>query len=121
MDVDIMKVETRKIMMSQAMAYGDAGVFRTIPSQAPIVMDVDIMKVENFDGIFFPEDSESRLDFSKVDFFLGKTTTAKTVQVSVEHEERIPKNVPIATVENKEAKNVSISAKHTTQVSVESE
>jgi len=118
---DACEGETRKIMMSQAMAYGDAGVFRTIPSQAPIVMDVDIMKVENFDGIFFPEDSESRLDFSKVDFFLGKTTTAKTVQVSVEHDERIPKNIPIATVENKETKNVSISAKNTTQVSVESD
>jgi len=116
---DACEGETRKIMMSQAMAYGDAGVFRTIPSQAPIVMDVDIMKVENFDGIFFPEDSESRLDFSKVDFFLGKTTTAKTVQGSVEHEERIPKNILIATVENKEAKNVSISAKNTPQVSVE--
>ena len=30
---DACEGETRKIMMSQAMAYGDAGVFRTIPSQ----------------------------------------------------------------------------------------
>merc|ERR1719430_2587793 len=97
---DACEGETRKIMMSQAMAYGDAGVFRTIPSQAPIVMDVDIMKVENFDGIFFPETSESRLDFSKVDFFLGKTTTAKTVQVSVEKSES--KNVSTTSVKNKE-------------------
>ena len=31
--VDACEGETRKIIMSQAMAYGEAGVFRKIPSQ----------------------------------------------------------------------------------------
>ena len=59
--------EKRKIMMSVEMAYGRAGAFRVIPpqvrllflicdlvvqdiSQVPLVLDVDIMKVENFAG-----------------------------------------------------------------------
>jgi len=109
---DACEGETRKIMMSQAMAYGDAGVFRTIPSQAPIVMDVDIMKVENFDGIFFPESSESRLDFSKVDFFLGKTTTKSTLQDSDERKNvsTTKENTPNVSVEHDEGENVSVTS-----------
>jgi len=40
--------ERRKIMMSVEMAYGTAGAFRVIPPAVPLVLDVDIMKVENF-------------------------------------------------------------------------
>ena len=77
-------------------------------------MDVDIMKVENFDGIFFPESSESRLDFSKVDFFLGKTTTKSTLQDSDERKnvstskENTPK--PNDSEENDEGENVSVTS-----------
>jgi len=42
--------EKRKIMMSVDMAYGSAGAFRVIPPDVPLVLDVDIMKVENFAG-----------------------------------------------------------------------
>jgi len=42
--------EKRKIMMSVEMAYGSAGAFRVIPPEVPLVLDVDIMKVENFAG-----------------------------------------------------------------------
>ena len=77
-------------------------------------MDVDIMKVENFDGIFFPESSESKLDFSKVDFFLGKTTTKSTLQDSDERKnvstskENTPK--PNDSEENDEGENVSVTS-----------
>lgn len=51
--------EQRKIMMSVDMAYGAAGAFRVIPPQVPLVLDVDIMKVENFAGLAASEDSRS--------------------------------------------------------------
>ena len=75
-------------------------------------MDVDIMKVENFDGIFFPESSESRLDFSKVDFFLGKTTTKSTLQDSDERKNvsTTKENTPNVSVENDEGENVSVTS-----------
>merc|ERR1711862_11733 len=79
---------------------------------APIVMDVDIMKVENFDGIFFPESSESRLDFSKVDFFLGKTTTKSTLQDSDERKNvsTTKETTPDVSKENDEGENVSVTS-----------
>jgi len=40
--------ESRKIMISMEMAYGTEGAFRVIPPEVPLVLDVDIMKVENF-------------------------------------------------------------------------
>ena len=68
--------EQRKIMMSVDMAYGTAGAFRVIPPkvsysqiwrgisdltlfQVPLVLDVDIMKVENFAGLTDSQDSRS--------------------------------------------------------------
>ena len=76
------------------------------------MMDVDIMKVENFDGIFFPESSESRLDFSKVDFFLGKTTTKSTLQDSDERKNvsTTKENTPNVSVEHDEGENVSVTS-----------
>ena len=75
-------------------------------------MDVDIMKVENFDGIFFPENSESRLDFSKVDFFLGKTTTKSTLQDSDERKNvsTTKENTPNVSEENDEGENVYVTS-----------
>jgi len=43
--------ETRMIMMSSEMAYGQVGAFRVIPPQAPLVLDVEIMQVENYAGV----------------------------------------------------------------------
>ena len=68
--------EQRKIMMSVDMAYGIEGAFRVIPPevkyyqisrgirdltlfQVPLVLDVDIMKVENFAGLTASQDSRS--------------------------------------------------------------
>jgi len=39
--------ERRMIMMNHDMAYGDTGAFRVIPPQAPLVLDVNIISVEN--------------------------------------------------------------------------
>ena len=70
------------------------------------------MKVENFDGIFFPENSESRLDFSKVDFFLGKTTTKSTLQDSDERKNvsTTKENTPNVSEENDEGENVYVTS-----------
>jgi len=51
--------ERRKIMMSAEMAYGAAGAFRVIPPGVPLVLDVEIIKVENYAGVQQEEEARS--------------------------------------------------------------